>query len=400
MLASSPVSASPKMTRNVWVLAIAQALHVTNSAMVVTISGLVGARLTATPSLATVPVTAVLLGGLCMAMPASLLMHRFGRRAGFRLGAACVIAGAGSAAWAIMAASFWGFVGASFVLGLNNGVAAFYRFAAVDDAEPAFRPKAISWVLSGGIVAAFVGPTLGRTTVDLVDNAPFAGSFVTATAVGCMLLLTLGYVTGGRPIIREAHGGRPIAEIVRQPAFYVAVLTGAVGYAVMSLIMTATPLAMADHGMGVHDSATVISWHVFAMYAPALVAGSIVARYGVPNVLLSGLALLTVCCGIALAGVDFHHFFIALLLLGLGWCLCFVAASALLTESYAPNERAKVQGLNDFLVMGSVAAASALSGGLLHWAGWTAVQLAALPFLALATAAVVGLVLARRRTAR
>ncbi|MEE9383730.1 MAG: MFS transporter [Nannocystaceae bacterium] len=392
--ASAP---QPRGFANVLVLATGQALHVSGQSMVVTISGLVGVVLAPKAALATLPITAVLFGSLLTAIPASLLMARIGRRAGFMLGATSVVIGSAIATWAISISSFWFFVAGSLVMGFNGGFAPYYRFAAVDQAEAAFKPKAISLVLSGGVVAAFVGPNLGHWTAESYGNARFMGSFAVASCVGGLLVICLSFLRLPR-VQRAEHkdAGRPLGKIVRQPEFYVSMIVATVAYATMSLIMTATPLAMAHHGMGVNDTATVISWHVFAMFAPAFFTGSIVARFGPLNVMLAGMAMLALCCAIALCGVDFHHFFAALILLGLGWCLCFVAASTLLTECYAPGERAKVQAANDFVIMTSVAVASALAGGLLHFVGWPAVQLTAIPFVLASTLVVLVLILSKR----
>lgn len=386
--------------RNVGLLAVCQALSSTGQSMLIILSGLVGATLADNPALATLPVSTVVIGTLSATIPASLLMKRIGRRAGFLTGTAVGLTGASVAAVAIFHRDFVLFALGTFLWGINTGFAQFYRFAATDVAPPAFRGKAISLVLAGGVAAAIAGPTLVRVTADLLAPIPFLGAYVTLTVLPLLAALALAFLDIPKPGTAEsAAPGRPLLAIVRQPTFIVAVLGGMVGYSVMNLVMTATPLAMVGCGFGVADAALVIQWHVIAMFAPSFVTGVIIQRFGVLNVMLAGMVLLAACVAVALAGVDIGHFAVALIALGLGWNFAFVGASTLVTEAYRPAERAKAQATNDFLVFGSVACASLSSGAVLHLFGWDAVQVFALPFVAVAAAAILWLKRLRRRAA-
>ncbi len=385
--------------RNVGILALCQALLSTSQGLLIFLSGLVGAAL-AGPALATLPVSTNVVGILSVTIPASLLMRRIGRRAGFLIGTALGLAGALTAAAAIYHDIFALFALGTFLMGVNAGFGQFYRFAAADAAPAVFRSRAISLVLAGGVVAAFSGPQLAKATADLLAPIPFLGAYLAVAGLPVLAALLLLFLDIPLPGTAERDApARPMLEILRQPAFGVAVLGGMVGYGVMSLVMTATPLAMIGCGFAFHDAAGVIQWHILAMFAPSFVTGSIIQRFGVLQVMLAGMVLLTACTVAALAGIELANFAVALIALGLGWNFAFVGASTLLTETYRPSERAKVQGVNDFLVFGSVASASFSSGALLHFLGWDAVQVFALPFVALATAAILWLMWLRRTAA-
>ncbi len=383
--------------RNVAVLFGSQAMFMTNQITLITLSGLVGQMLATDKSLATLPVSTVVIATALTTIPASMLMKRIGRRAGFMLGALIGLMGVALSIYAIWAETFWLFVAATFVMGINGGFSQYYRFAAADVASPEFRSRAISLVISGGIAAAVIGPQLVRMTNDLYDT-PFIGSYMALVGVGLVTLGLLSFLSIPKPTDEEIHSsGRPLPQITRAPAFIVAAMTGTVGYAVMSLIMTATPIAMHSHGFGVPDSAFVIQWHVMAMFVPSLFTGNLIHRFGVLKIIFSGLVLLFGCVGLAINGVDILHFSAALFVLGLGWNFTFVGASTLLTETYEPSERAKVQATNDFLVFGTVAAASLSSGVLLHTYDWNTVNYFALPFLAITMVVVLWYAANRKR---
>jgi len=378
--------------RNVLILAGCQALFATGQSLLIILSGLVGAMLAADKALATLPISTVVVGTLAATVPASLLMKRIGRRAGFLVGTGIALLGALTAAYAVYARQFWLFAAGTFLLGVNGGFAQYYRFAAADVAAASFRSRAISLVLAGGVAAAVAGPQLVRATADWLAPYAFLGSYVGLTVLPIAAALLLAFLdiplaeAGG-----GAGGGRPLIVLARQPKFVVAVFGGMVGYGVMSLIMTATPLAMIGCGFGVPDAALVIQWHVLAMFAPSFVTGHVIRRLGVLDVMLAGVVLLAGCVAAALAGVDILNFSVALIALGLGWNFTFVGASTLLTETYRPAERAKVQAANDFLVFGSVAAASLSSGAVLHFFGWSVVQVVAVPFVVAAAVAILWL---------
>lgn len=383
---------------NVGILATCQALLSTGLSMVIILGGLVGATLSPTPALATLPISIMVLGTLSATLPASLVMKRIGRRNGFLLGVGLGLAGAILSAMAVHQASFFLFCAGGFLIGANAGFGQFYRFAAADSAPEAFRPRAISLVLAGGVVAAVAGPELVKATQDMMAPIAFLGSYLALTALPVLAVCCLAFLEiPGMTDKEKNEPGRSLREIARQPAFPVAVLGGMVGYGVMSLVMTATPLAMVACGFGVHDAANVIQWHVLAMFAPSFFTGAIIARFGVLRVMLTGMALLGICVAAALAGIDLLNFGAALVALGLGWNFAFIGASTLLTETHTASERAKVQGINDFLVFGSVATASFSSGAFLHWLGWDAVQLFALPFVAVSAASILWLMAHRKK---
>jgi len=384
--------------RNVLILALCQALAMTSTSLMVTVAALVGQMLAADKTLATLPIGVQFTATMATVIPASLLMKRIGRRAGFSVGALLGAAGAGLAVAAIFAGSFVVFCLAGAAVGAALGFAMFYRFAAADAADPTFRGKAISLVLTGGVVAAVAGPQLARWSRDLFQPALFAGCFVAIAGLWLAALLLLQLVDIPRPSELERRaGGRPLAAIVRQPAFVVAALGAMIGYGVMSLVMTVTPLAMIGHAHEFDDAAFVIQWHVLGMYAPSFVTGHLIARVGVLNVLAAGVALIGACVAVNLSGTGVMQFWAALTLLGLGWNFLFIGSTTLLTETYRPEERAKTQALNDFLVFGTVAMSSFASGAVHNHFGWSAVNLAVIAPISAVLIAV--LWLRRRRAA-
>jgi MFS family permease len=383
--------------KNVGVLFVCQALFVTIWTMMTIVSGLTGAALATDKALATLPFTAMIIGNALSTVPAALLMKRIGRRAGFLVGTAICVAGALIAAYAVYMGNFWLFAGGSLVMGIYAGFAQFYRFAAADTASPEFKSRAISLVVAGGLVAAVTGPELiewSRT----ISPVAFAGAFVVMAGLASLTSATLAFLDIPKPeSLGFEHSGRPLPEIMRQPVFVVAALGGMVSYGVMLLVMTASPLAIVACGYNINDAAFVIQGHVIGMFAPALFTGSLITRFGVLNIMLAGAALLITCGAIALSGINIAHFWLAMLALGLGWNFAFVGASTLLTESYTPGEREKVQGVNDFLVFGTVALASVSSGAILHFLSWNAVQFAAFPLIAVSGGATLWLLLRRRK---
>jgi MFS family permease len=383
--------------RNVTVLALCQALFMTGQSMMFILAGLVGANLSEEKALATLPISAAIIATTLTTIPASLMMKRIGRKPGFLIGALFGMSGALIASYGIQQADFWIFVFGTTTIGMYGGFAQYYRFAAADVAEPNFKGKAISLVISGGIIAAFFGPFLTNYTFD-INAIPFLGSFVTLAILAAMAALILTLIDIPRPNIAErSSGGRPLITIVRQPELLAAIFVGVIGYSVMSLLMTATPLAMIAHGYMVHDASFVIQWHLIGMFAPAFFTGSLIVRFGVRKVLLSGTILLIGAIIAALVGKTVGHFWVALFAVGLGWNFTFIGASTLLTETYQPNERAKVQALNDFTVFGTVALASLTSGTILHFFDWRTVNLAAIPPITLAAAIIIFMIISNRR---
>ena len=369
--------------RDVFLLACCQALLLTNAAGLITMNGLVGYALADTKAFATLGVTAYVLGSALSTMPASLWMARVGRRTGFMAGALINIGGCALAAFAIGRRSFVLYCVATAVIGIYNAFGLQYRFAAAEVAAPADKARAISLVLAGGVVGGFVGPESVRRAVDLFPTA-FVGGFAVLAAYAVIALAVQSCVHVPPPTIEErSGGGRPLREIVRQPIFIVAALAGAVGYGLMNLLMTATPIAMSFCGHPFGATALVIEWHVVGMYAPGFFTGSLIRRFGVLNVILAGILLVAACVAVALNGNTVAHFLAALALVGVGWNFMYTGGTTLLTEAYAPAEKARTQGANDFIVFATMALSSLASGALVSAAGWETMNRAVLPFLAM-----------------
>jgi predicted MFS family arabinose efflux permease len=388
--------------RNVAVLVFAQAILGSQLAINIIVAGWAGEVLAPDPSLATLPISIVVVGSLLTAPAMSLFMGRYGRRAGFWLSAFAAAVAAALCARALFVGSFAMFMAGSALLGVYQGTQGFIRFAATDTASDAFKPKAISWVLAGGLLSAFLGPEIADFASGVVSSVPYAGAYLAMIGLNVVGAIGLTFldIPAPRRAAKAADTGRPLAEIARQPAFVVAVLSAMVGFSAMSLVMTSTPLAMVAHGLSHAHATDVVRWHIIAMFAPSFFTGAVIVRFGRLAVIVAGLLLLALCGVIALAGVELHHFYLALIALGLGWNFSYIGATSLLATTHTRVEQAKVQGLNDFLVLGFVAVGSFASGALLDAFGWTAVQYAMAPALLLALAGVAWLGLVGRRTAR
>jgi MFS family permease len=390
-----------KQHRNVLVLSGCQATLQTTGVTLVAVTGLAGYALAADKSLATVPLTSYVIGSAISTVPASFLMNAIGRRGGLQVGSAFGMAGGALCALAIYVASFWLLCAGMLVMGIFTAFGKYYRFAAADAAEPSFRAKAISYTLAGGLIGGFFGPEMVKRTAgafegDLTFLAPYLS--LIGVALVAMLFLTRLDIP---PLTAHERkdSGRPLATIMGQPVFVVAVITGMFSYGIMNLMMTSTPLAMHAHDHHFNDAAFVLQWHMFGMYGPSFFTGSLISRFGVLNVILVGCALMLVCIVAALIGTTLLNFWASLFLLGIAWNFMYVGGSALLSEAHAPAERAKAQAANDFLIFLTMAISSASSGLLLNKSGWHAVNLGSIPFLLLATAATVWLMWQRSRPA-
>ncbi len=386
--------------RNTFLLSGGQALYGSNMAVLITLSGLAGVHLSPDPAYATLPISAMVVGTALSTVPASLFMQRTSRRRGFMLGTATGVFGAGLAMVALFGHSFALFCSALFICGIYQAFAGYYRFAAADTASDEFRPRAISWVMAGGVAAAFVGGQLVALSSDWLGPVPFVGGYATCVVLSLIAFVVMSFLT--IPKLSEddqADSGRPLGEIFSQHKAIVAVGCGMVGYGIMTLVMTATPIAMIGCGLSVKDAAFVIQWHIFSMFAPSFFTGNLIARFGVMPVIAAGLALLTGCGLVALSGLEVERFLAALILLGLGWNFTFVGATTLLTECYDASERSKVQAANDLMVFAVVAIASFASGGLLNGLGWDAVNFALFPFVFLAALLTLWFVLQGRKLA-
>ena len=386
--------------RNVMVLVIAQAVLGAQMPMIFTIGGLAGQSLASNICYATLPISLIVLGSMVFATPVSAIMQRYGRRFGFMLGAIGGIVGGIVGAYGLYLSSFPIFLLGSFFTGLYMSAQGFYRFAATDTASDAFRPKAISYVMAGGLAAAIIGPQLVKVTADMMV-IPFLGTYMAVVAVnlfGSLLFLLLDIPTPEKPA-SDAPKGRSRWELITTPKIAVAVIVAMVSYALMNLVMTSTPLAVVGCGYDTGTAADVVTSHVLAMYVPSFFTGHLIARFGVEKVMGTGLAILAGAGAVALQGVQLENFFIALVLLGVGWNFGFIGATTMLASSHAPEERGRMQGLNDLIVFGGVTLASLSSGGLMNCSGgtaqegWTAVNLAMAPLLMLASGALIWLVM-------
>jgi MFS family permease len=385
-----------RFNKNVHLLFVCQALANTGMSLVATTTALAAQTIASDQSLVTLPYALQFVATMASTGPASFLMRRIGRRNGFSLAAGIVVSGALLSAYALMARNLPLYCLGGVLIGSFNAFAMYYRFTAAEVASETMRSKAISYVLAGGVVAAFCGPGVATWAKDLLAPVVFAGSF-TALAVlgGATFVIVRLLEVPDLPAGERKDSGRPISKILRQPICAVAITGAMLAYATMSTLMTSTPLAMADCGHSFGDTAFVIQWHVLGMYGPALFMGHVIARFGAPRVIVAGVFLMLACVGIDLAGVAVVNFWLALVLLGVGWSAAFVGSTSLLTYAYRPAERAKVQALNDTLVFAAVALGSFVSGVLQNLVGWSAVNLATLPGLLVVGAAVVWLGLRR-----
>jgi MFS family permease len=383
--------------RDIFLLACCQALLLVNNAGLISMNALIGYALTTDKTWASLGATTYVLGSALATMPASLWMERVGRRRGFMTGSTIAIVGSSVAAIAVWLQSFPLFCAGTAIIGVYTAFGLQYRYAAAEVAAPAFKAKAISLVLAGGLVGGFLGPESTRWAKDLFA-VPFLGSFVVMAVVAVFALAVQSRVNVPRPVHEEqAEGGRPLSEIVRQPVFIVAALAGGLGYGLMNLLMVATPLAMSFCSHPYSAAAFVIEWHVVGMYAPGFVTGSLIKRYGVLKVIVAGVAIVGACIAVALAGTTVAHFVVALTLLGLGWNFMYVGGTTLLTESYRPAEKAKTQGANDLIVFSIMGVSSFSSGALVSAAGWEAMNAGALPVLVVVALAVAWLAWLRSR---
>jgi MFS family permease len=384
---------------NVARLTIAQALAGANSTVFYATGAIVGNTLAPSHALATLPISIFVVGMAASSLPAGAIAQRWGRRTAFMAGTACGVLAGLLAAWAVTLGSFWLFCVATFFGGTYAAVVLSFRFAAADCVPLERRPRALSFVMAGGVFAGVIGPQLVTWTMNLWPPHAFAATFLAQAIVAALSALVLQGVRLPKPTVAETAGGRPIAVIVRQPRFVTAVICAVVSYLLMNFLMTAAPLAMQMCGLSQQSSNLGIQWHVIAMYAPGFFTGRLIARFSAQRVVVAGLALTALSTATGLLGVDLAHFWLTLILLGVGWNFGFVGASALVLECHQPEEKARVQSLNDFIVFGTMTFGSFLSGDLLATYGWNTVLGLSLAPLALAVIALVGAAVANRRAA-
>ena len=385
--------------KTVALLCATQALLFTNNTILIAVNGLAGFALAADKSLATLPVTSYVVGAALTTLPVSHLMRRIGRVNGFSLGTLIGILGALICGYAVYSHSFWTLCLGTLVMGIYNASGQYYRFAAADVASPDFKSTAISLVMAGGLVGGVLGPQTSKMTKDFLGTEFLATYLVLigfcVVALALQRLMSIPRLTAAE----QREHGRPLREIARQPAFLVAVLSGMVGYGVMNLLMTATPLAMKSCEHPFSDAAFVIQWHVVAMFAPSFFTGSLIKHFGVRAIMFSGVLLSLGCVAIALSGVEVLHFWAALVLVGIGWNFMYLGGTTLLIETHTPSERAKVQGANDMAIFITMAISSASSGWLFTARGWEVMNYGAVPFLVLTGIAILFYGRDRRRTA-
>mgnify|MGYP005811810119 CR=1 FL=1 len=382
----SPAIPYARERGNVLRLAVAQALAGANSTVVYATGAIVGATLAPSNALATMPISIFVVGMAACTLPAGVIVQRHGRRAAFLAGTGCGVLTGVLAAAAMVIGSFWLFCAATFFGGAYAAVVLSFRFAAADCAPPERRARALSAVMAGGVFAGVIGPQLVTYTMNLWPPYMFAATFLAQAAVAAISAIVLLGVRLPMPTQAEAASGRRLGAVARQPRFITAVICGAVSYLLMNFLMTAAPLAMKMCGLSQASSNLGIQWHVIAMYVPSFFTGRLITRFGAGRVVAAGFALIAASAGVGLTGVSVPYFWLALILLGLGWNFGFVGASALVLECHRPEERTRVQSLNDFIVFGTMVIGSFLSGGLLTSYGWASIL--ELSFVPLALAVV------------
>ena len=388
------------MTRNLWLLAICQGLFLTNNVTFIAINGLVGLGLAPLGWMATLPVMGYVVGGALSTGLVAKTQHRFGRKRSFQLGLLVALGSTLLCAYAAISKNFGLLCAATLVAGYYNANANLYRFAAAELADPAWREKAVSLVMAGGLMGAVLGPNLAQQTRTLMD-APFAGAYIALAVVALLSMAVLAFIDFPPPPVKKsATGGRPLGEIMRQPAFIVAAATGALGYGVMNLLMAATPLAMQQCSLPFSDVALVLEWHVIGMFAPGFFTGHLIKRFGTLPIMGVGVVLNAACIAVALSGVDLHQFLIALFLLGVGWNFLFTGSTTLSLQTYTPEEKDRAQGALNFFVFATLALSAFTSGVLVTTRGWALLNIGSLLPVALTGAALVWLARQQRRAAR
>jgi len=384
--------------RNALVLAVAQGLAGGNNTVIVSTGGIIGAMLAPDRGLATLTISVMVFGMWMGTVPVGILSKHYGRRFALQIGTLSgVLAGLICCA-AVLIGSFYLFLVGSLCAGFYAANHQSYRFAATDTASDAFKPKAIAWVLAGGVAAGFIGPQMVIFTKDLWQPYLFAASYIGMAVIAAMAGCVLIFLKIPKPTAESrANAGRPLGEIARTPRFIVAVVCGVAAYSMMNLVMTSAPLAMVDCGHSITDSTLGLQWHLLGMFAPSFITGSLIARFGIFRIMALGFAIIIAAALTGMHGITVAHFWIALALLGIGWNFAFIGATTLVTQAHRPEERNKVQSFNDFLIFGTMAIGSFASGKVLATLGWTAVNEVVFPPVLLAVAMLGWLVLKERR---
>jgi MFS family permease len=388
------------LKRNLWLLAIAQGLFLTNNVTFIAINGLVGLSLAPLGWMATLPVMGYVVGGALSTGLVAKAQSLFGRKKSFQLGLFVGLLSAAVCAYAAYSRQFWLLVAATVVAGFYNANAQLYRFAAAELANSAFKEKAVSLVLAGGLIGAILGPNLALWTKSMFAT-PFAGAYLALVFVALLSMLVMSFIEFPAHVVKSKadsakNAGRPLSEIMRQPVFIVSTMAAALGYGVMNLLMAATPIAMQQCGLLFSDVAFVLEWHVIGMFAPGFFTGHLIKRFGVLQIMGVGVVLNLVCILIALSGQDLHQFLIALFLLGLGWNFLFTGSTTLALNTYTPEEKDRAQGAINFFTFVVLALSSFASGALVTTRGWTLLNLGSLLPVVVTGAALVWLAFHRR----
>lgn len=388
------------MNKNLGLLALCQGLFMTNNVTFIAINGLVGLALAPLGWMATLPVMAYVVGGALSTGVVARTQQRFGRKGSFQAGLVVALLSALMCAYAAISRNFWLLCFTTLVAGYYNANANLYRFAAAELAGSTAPEKAVSWVMAGGLLGAVVGPNLAARTRNVLE-VPFAGAYIALAGVALLGLVVLSFITFPAPEARKAgiSGGRPLAQIMKQPVFIVAAAAGALSYGVMNLLMAATPIAMQQCALPFSDAALVLQWHVIGMFVPGFFTGNLIKRFGALAIMGVGVVLNLVCVAVALSGLDLQQFLVALFLLGVGWNFLFTGSTTLSLSTYRPEERDRAQGALNFFVFATLAASSFSSGVLVTTQGWALLNYGSLVPLTLIAAALLWLAI-RLKTAR
>lgn len=387
------------MLKNVWLLALAQALMMSVNTLLFTLSAILGFELAETKSLATLPMAIQYCVTMLTSIPASLFMSYYGRKAGFILSSCIGFSGTLFAIYAVNQHSFVIYCMATAMFGVYTGFGNYFRFVAAEVSPPDKRNSAISYVLAGGVIAAVVGPNLANYTRDMLTTL-YLGSFIAVFILYGLNLINFLFMDLPRPLNQAIRDyARPLSAIVTQPVYLIALLSAALGYSMMTLLMTATPLAMKHHHLGFSDVAFVIQWHVLGMFVPSFFTGHLMNRFGIERIIFTGTLLIFSCISINLIGNSLWHFWLALILLGVGWNFMFIGGTALLTRTYNEAEKAKAQAFNDFIVFTAVTLSSLGAGALQYLVGWQMVNISVLPCVFICLVSIAWVDLQNRRQA-
>ncbi|USH04692.1 MFS transporter [Grimontia kaedaensis] len=370
------------MNRNVWLLALCQALLMSGNIVLISVNGLIGQQLSPSDTWVTLPVSTQFVGLMMATIPASLIMAKIGRKNGFRLGNIIGIFGALLCVHALQQGAFWLFCFSTLLLGIGIGFGTLYRFAAIEVSDPESRDKAISLSMAGGVLAAILGPNLAIASQHWLPGTHFSGAFIGITVLYILSLLVLNFIALPAAVpAQDQPAQSSVGQILKAPGYLVAVIAAVVAYAVMNLLMTVTPIAMHKHGFHFEQAALVIEWHVLGMFVPSFFTGSIIGKIGARMTILLGSLFFVGCILVNLNGVSEWHFRIALVLLGVGWNFMFIGATSQLTQTYLPQDKPRAQAINEFAVFGSVTLTALMAGNLEVNLGWQTLNLVMLPFV-------------------